>query len=87
LIGPAETRDAKHYQSEKLHVANCRNSLSLITINWIKGNKKALATVISTRYWENLRNMLKFDQYDIQAAHKILKREADLAYIVLRKIH
>jgi deferrochelatase/peroxidase EfeB len=31
--------------------------------------------------------MPKFDQYDIQAAHRILRREADIAYIVLRKIH
>ena len=74
-------------QCEKLHVANCRNGLSVITINWIRGNKKALATIIPTIYWERLRNMLKFDQYDIQAAHKILKREAGIAYIILRKIH
>jgi len=31
--------------------------------------------------------MQKFDQYDIQAAHRILKRGADIAYIVSRKIH
>ena len=74
-------------QCEKLHVANSRNRLSVITINWIRGNKKALATVIPTVYWEKLRNMPKFDQYDIQGAHKILKREAGIAYIVLRKIH
>jgi hypothetical protein len=29
----------------------------------------------------------KIDQYDIQAAHRILKRGADIANIVLRKIH
>ena len=61
--------------------------MSIITINCIRDNKKALATVIPTVYWEKLRNMPKFDQYDIQAAHKILKREAGIAYIVLRKIH
>ena len=31
--------------------------------------------------------MERFDYYDIQAAHKILKRETGIAYIVLRKIH
>jgi hypothetical protein len=31
--------------------------------------------------------MPKFDIYDIQAAHRILKREAGIAFIVLRKIH
>ena len=29
----------------------------------------------------------RFDYYDIQVAHKILKRETGIAYIVLRKIH
>ncbi len=61
--------------------------MSVIAINWTRGNKKALATIIPTSYWERLRNMTKFDEYDIQAAHKILKREAGIAYIVLRKIH
>jgi hypothetical protein len=31
--------------------------------------------------------MPKFDRYVIQAAHKILKREAGIAFIVMRKIH
>jgi intergrase/recombinase len=74
-------------QCKKLHVANCTNGLSVITINWIRGNKKALATIIPTNYWNKLRIMPKFDQYDIQAAHKILKREAGIAYVILRKIH
>jgi hypothetical protein len=33
-------------QYKKLHVGNCGNGLSIITINWIRGNKKALATII-----------------------------------------
>ena len=74
-------------QCEKLHVVNCKNGLSVIAINWTRGNKKALATIIPTSYWEKLRNMTNFDEYDIQAAHKILKREAGIAYVVLRKIH
>ena len=31
--------------------------------------------------------MPKFDEYDIKGAHKILKREAEIAFMVLRKIH
>lgn len=74
-------------QCEKLHMANCKNGLSVIAINWTRGNKKALATIIPTNYWDKLRNINKFDQFDIQAAHRITKREANIAYIVLRKIH
>ena len=74
-------------QCEKLHLANCKNGLSVVAINWTRGNKKALATIIPTNYWDKLRNIHKFDQFDIQAAHRITKREANIAYIVLRKIH
>jgi hypothetical protein len=74
-------------QCDNLHVANSKNGLSVIAINWTRGNKKALATIIPTCYWQKLRNMSKFDEHDIQAAHKILKREAGIAYVVLRKIH
>lgn len=52
-----------------------------------QGNKKAIATVLPTNYWEKLRNIPRFDRHDIQAAHKILKREANIAFVVLRKIH
>jgi len=74
-------------QCDNLHVANSKNGLSVIAINWTRGNKKALATIIPTCYWQKLRNMPKFDEHDIQAAHKISKREAGIAYVVLRKIH
>ncbi len=74
-------------QCEKLHVANCKNGHSVIAINWTRGNKRALATIVPTNYWEKLRNMQKFDQFDIQAAHRITKREANIPYVVLRKIH
>ena len=74
-------------QCDNLHVASSKNGLSVIAINWTRGNKKALATIIPTSYWEKLRSLPKFDEHDIQAAHKILKREAGIAYVVLRKIH
>ena len=73
---------------DKLHVVNCNgNNMTVIAIGWSRGNKKAIATVLPTNYWERLRNMSRFDRYDIQAAHRILKREANIAFIVMRKIH
>ena len=73
---------------DKLHVVNCKsNDMTVIAIGWSRGNKKAIATVLPTNYWEKLRNMARFDRYYIQAAHRILKREANIAFIVMRKIH
>jgi hypothetical protein len=73
---------------ENLHVVNCRNNdMTVIAIGWSRGNKKAIATILSTKFWDKLRLMQKFDINDIQAAHKILKREAGIAYVAMRKIH
>jgi hypothetical protein len=52
--------------------------MTIIAIGWTRGNKKAIATILPTKYWEKLRNMPNFDKYDIQAARRILKREAGI---------
>ncbi|MGC1133496.1 MAG: hypothetical protein WA941_11785 [Nitrososphaeraceae archaeon] len=73
---------------EKLHVVDCKaNGMTVIAIGWSRGNKKAIATILPTAYWKRLRATPKFDRYDIQAAHRILKRETSIAFMVLRKIH
>ena len=61
--------------------------MTIIAIGWARGNKKALATILPTKYWEKLRNMPKFDYTDIAATHKIMKRDVGVAYIAVRKIH
>ncbi|MFY9871481.1 MAG: hypothetical protein WAK17_17335 [Candidatus Nitrosopolaris sp.] len=48
--------------------------MTIMAIGWIRGNKKALATILPTKYWDKLRALPKFDYYDIAAAHKIMKR-------------
>ncbi|MGC2383198.1 MAG: hypothetical protein WA631_08850 [Nitrososphaeraceae archaeon] len=72
---------------EKLHLVNCENGMTIIAIGWTRGNKKALATIMPTKYWNKLRTLPKFDYYDISAAHKIMKRDVGIAYIAMRKIH
>ena len=73
---------------EKLHLVNCkRNEMTIIAIGWTRGNKKALATILPTKYWEKLRALPKFDYTDIAATHKIMKRDVGIAYIAMRKIH
>ena len=61
--------------------------MTIIVIRWTRGNKKALVTILPTKYWEKLRNMSKFDYTDIAATHKIMKRDVGIAYIAMRKIH
>ena len=70
-----------------LHKVDCRNGLTIIAIGWTRGNKKALATIIPTKYWKKFRALQKFDYTDIVATHKIMKRDVGIAYIAMRKIH
>ena len=72
---------------DSLHKVDCRNGLTIIAIGWTRGNKKALATIIPTKYWEKFRSLQKFDYTDISATHKIMKRDVGIAYIAMRKIH
>lgn len=72
---------------ELLHLVNCQNGTTVISIGWTRGNKKALATILPNKYWHKLRTLKKFDYYDISAAHKIMKRDVGIPYVAMRKIH
>ena len=50
---------------ENLHLVNCKNGMTIIAIGWTRGNKKGLATILPTKYWDRLRALPKFDYYDI----------------------
>jgi hypothetical protein len=60
---------------DNLHLVNCKNGLTIIAIGWTRGNKKALATILPTYYWNKLRAIPRFDYSDIAATHKIMKRD------------
>ena len=38
--------------------------MTIIAIGWTRGNKKALATILPTKFWDKLRALPKFDYYD-----------------------
>jgi hypothetical protein len=61
--------------------------ITIVGINWIRGNKKVFVTILPTKMWEQFRKLAKFDRHDIVAAHSITKRDADILYMGLRKIH
>ena len=59
----------------------------IIAIGWMRGNKKALATILPINYWSKLRTVPNFDYNDIAATHKIMKRDVGIVYVAMRKIH
>ena len=72
---------------KNLHPIRLDNRMTIIGINWVRANKKAFVTILPTRMWEEFRTMPKFDRSNIVAAHAITKRDADILYVGLRKIH
>ena len=46
---------------ENLHLVSCKNGMTIIAIGWTRGNKKAVATILPTKYWDRLRALPKFD--------------------------
>jgi hypothetical protein len=60
--------------------------MTIMAIGWTRGNKKALATILPTQYWNKLRALSNFDYHDIAATHKIMKRDVGIGYTIMRKI-
>src|SRR5205823_6987846 len=51
---------------DNLHPVKIDNSnITIIGINWIRGNKKAFVTILPTSLWEQFRKLAKFDRHDI----------------------
>jgi intergrase/recombinase len=71
-----------------LHVIDkSNNGLTIIVINWFRGNKKSYFTIMPTLIWNQFRTISKFSYEDINIAHRITKRTADVRYLELRKLH
>lgn len=72
---------------KNLHPIRMESGIVIIGINWVRANKKAFVTILPSGMWDEFRSIPKFDRSNIIAAHSIAKRDADVMYIGLRKIH
>jgi hypothetical protein len=71
----------------KLHAFSKPNGLTIVVVNWFRSHKKCYFTILPTRVWNSFRAVPGFSSADIQIAHKVTKKTADVKYIELRKIH
>jgi intergrase/recombinase len=71
----------------KLHVVNKSNGMTVVVINWFRGHKKCYFTIMPTKIWQQFRSLHAFSDIDIETAHKICKRNANVKFMDLRKIH
>ena len=72
---------------KNIHPIQLDNGMTIVGINWVRANKKAFVTILPTNIWKEFRMLPKFDRSNIMAAHTITKRDADILYVGLRKIH
>ena len=71
----------------KMHVVNKSNGLTVVVINWFRGHKKCYFTILPTAIWEQFRNISNFTDVDIDVAHKLTKKIANIMFVELRKLH
>ncbi|MFZ0513240.1 MAG: hypothetical protein WAM14_16640 [Candidatus Nitrosopolaris sp.] len=71
----------------KLHVIKKPNAVTVVIMNLFRGHKKCYFTILPTSIFEQFREVSKFDKADLEVAHKLSKRIANINFVELRKIH
>jgi intergrase/recombinase len=71
----------------KLHAITKSNGLTVVVINWFRGHKKCYFTILPSIIWEQFRAVTNFNHIDIDIAHKLTKKTANIMFVELRKIH
>ena len=71
----------------KLHVIKKPNAMTVVIMNLFRGHKKCYFTILPTSVFEQFRQLRKFDKTDLEVAHKLSKRIANIKFVELRKIH
>ena len=56
-------------------------------MNWFRGHKKCYFTILPTAVWNRFRQVKSFDSVEIEVAHKLTKKVADVMFVGLRKLH
>ena len=72
---------------EKLHVIKKSNGLTVVIMNLFRGHKKCYFTILPTSIFEQFRQVPKFEKSDLEVAHKLTRRIANIKLVELRKIH
>ena len=80
--------DNAGHKCDKLHVINKPNGMSIITLNWFRGNKQCYFFIMPTNIWNQFRSLSRFTRKEeINSAHNIVKREVGIKFMDLRKLH
>ena len=80
--------DNAGHKCDKLHVIRKPNGMTIITLNWFRGNKQCYFFILPTDVWNRFRNLPRFTRKEeINSAHNITKREVGIKFMDLRKLH
>jgi hypothetical protein len=59
----------------KLHIINRRNGMTVVVVNWSRGGRRIYLALLPTLLWEQFRTLTGFNESDIRATAKIVKKE------------
>jgi intergrase/recombinase len=80
--------DNAGHKCDRLHVINKPNGMTVVTLNWFRGNKQCYFFIIPTKIWDQFRMLPRFTRKEeIISAHNIAKREVGIKFMDLRKLH
>ena len=68
---------------DKLHVIKKPDAITVVIMNLFRGHKECYFTILP----EQFQQVPKFDKADLEVAHKLSKRIANVKFVELRKIH
>jgi intergrase/recombinase len=79
-------------EEEIIHIHNteiCNNlgGCDCNKLHTVRGHKKCYFTILPSNIWEQFRKILNFNDVDIDVAHKLTKKIANVMFVELRKIH
>ena len=79
-----ECADLVDCTCDKLHVIKKSNGLTVVIMNLFRGHKKCYFIILPTLIFEQVP---KFEKADLEVAHKLTKRIANIKFVEFRKIH
>jgi intergrase/recombinase len=72
---------------DNLHSVSKPNGTTVVVVNWFRGHKKCYFTILPTNIWNQFRQVNSFGSVDIEVAHKLTKKVANVMFVSLRKLH
>lgn len=82
-----QCNNSGHCECHKLHVIERKNGVSVVILNWGRKHRgRIYFAILPTMLWQRFRDLASFNEADVGAAKKIVKKAAGVELSGLSKI-